>query len=136
MGTLEGVEAGTTLTTERTFTRDDVARFAELSGDRGRHHLDEGAASPVMVHGLLTATLPTKLGGDIDYVARRLTFEFARPVVTGQRVTCELTVESVDEREDRWELPTRFVCTLDDGTVVMRGSSDGVVHKGGRGGRP
>ena len=36
-----------------------------------------------MAHGLFTATLPTKIGGDLNFIARELTFQFHRPVFAG-----------------------------------------------------
>ena len=87
------------------------------------------AEGAVLVHGLLTATLPTKLGGDLDYLARSMHVEFPRPVVTGQAVTCELTVEFLEVREDRYALAAGFECATPDGTVVRRGDSEGVVFK-------
>ena len=127
---LDDLEPGTRRTYERTFTREDVERFADLSNDEGYHHLVADSDGTVLVHGLLTATLPTKLGGDIDYLARSMTFEFPRPVYTGQAVTCEMTVESLEDRGDRYDLSASFECATDDGTVVMRGESDGVVLTG------
>jgi hypothetical protein len=32
----------------------------------------------LMAHGLLTATLPTKIAGDMNFIARQMTFEFHR----------------------------------------------------------
>lgn len=120
---------GETATYTRTFTNEDVRAFADLSEDDGYHHLvaDEGGA--VVVHGLLTATLPTKLGGDMDFLARTMEFEFPRPLYTGVEVTCEAVTESVDEREDRYEATFSFVCETQDGQVVLRGESSGVVFK-------
>lgn len=122
------IEVGSTLSYERVFTPDDVERFAGLSRDEGAHHTTADEDGTVVVHGLLTATLPTKLGGDIDFLARTMEFEFLQPVYTGQLVRCELTLTTVDEREDRYAVAGEYVCTVDD-EVVMRGESDGVVLK-------
>ena len=121
------LEPGEARTVERTFTRADVERFADLSRDEGYHHLVADADGTVLVHGLLTATLPTKLGGDLDFLARSMRFEFPRPLYTGQAVTCTMTVESLEERGDRFDLAASFECETADGTVVMRGESEGVV---------
>jgi hypothetical protein len=40
--------------------------FADVSRDRGIHHVKSDEDGRLLVHGLLTATIPTKLGGDID----------------------------------------------------------------------
>jgi len=127
MAAPDDIEAGTVVTYERTFTREDVAAFADLSGDRSYHHLVDEQSGPVMVHGLLTATMPTKVGGDIDYVARTMDFEFPRPVYTGETVTCEVTIESVTEGEGRRELDVAWDCTNEDDQRVLTGTSSGVI---------
>ncbi|MFB6268283.1 MAG: MaoC family dehydratase [Halodesulfurarchaeum sp.] len=129
MPTPSDLEAGQTITYSRTFTREDVETFAELSGDRGYHHLVEEGSGPAMVHGLLTATLPTKVGGDINYVARTMHFEFPRPVYTGETITCEVTLETLSESNGRRELEASWVCTNEDEAVVLRGSSEGILYE-------
>ncbi len=34
-----------------------------------------------MVHGLMTASIGTKIGGDLNYIAREMVSEFLRPVL-------------------------------------------------------
>ncbi len=46
----------------------------------------------LIVHGLLTTTLPTKIGGDLNYIARQMVFEFLWPVFTGDTIRCEVTI--------------------------------------------
>lgn len=120
-------EPGEVRTVERTFTNEEVRQFADLSKDEGYHHLVAEGDGRLMVHGLLTATLPTKIGGDMDYIARSMTFEFPRPVYTGEAITCEVTVEHVAESDGRIELEATYVCTIEDDEVVLRGETDGVV---------
>jgi acyl dehydratase len=111
----------------RTFTNEEVEQFAELSRDEGYHHLVADEEGQVVLHGLLTATMPTKLGGDIDFLARTMEFEFPRPAYTGVEITCETTMESVEEHDGRTELEVSFVCETAEGEVVLRGRSEGVV---------
>ena len=118
---------GQTRSYERTFTEDDIRRFAELSGDTGQQHVERDAEGRLMAQGLLTATLPTKLGGDMNYVARTLDFEFVRPVFAGDTITCETEIRSLTEADDRTLLRSTFVCQNGDGEVVMRGESEGMV---------
>ncbi|QLG62712.1 hotdog domain-containing protein [Halorarum salinum] len=120
-------EPGTVVRHERTFTRGEVERFADLSGDRGDHHEEPDEDGRVVVHGLLTATLPTKIGGDLDVLARTMTFEFHRPVYTGERVACEVTVESVERGDGRADLDASIECHDGAGEVVLTGEFDGVV---------
>ncbi|WP_458187568.1 FAS1-like dehydratase domain-containing protein [Haladaptatus sp. NG-WS-4] len=117
---------GETRSYSRAFTNEEVTKFAELSGDRGTHHAEGDSR---MVHGLLTATLPTKIGGDMDYIARKMTFEFHEPVYVGEEITCEATVENVVSREERHELAVSFVCRNEDGSVVLNGDTEGVVFR-------
>ncbi|MFB6095081.1 MAG: dehydratase [Halodesulfurarchaeum sp.] len=137
MPTPEDLEEGQTITYQRTFTREDVQTFAALSGDQGYHHLVSEGEGPAMVHGLLTATLPTKIGGDINYVARTMHFEFPRPVYTGETITCEVTLEHLSgeatlehlsESDDGRELEASWVCTNEEDGVVLRGSSEGILY--------
>ncbi|HKF76052.1 MAG TPA: hypothetical protein VKF59_07910, partial [Candidatus Dormibacteraeota bacterium] len=82
---------GTTLVHERVLSRQDVAEFAVLTGDRGAHHL---TGSPI-AHGLLVAAVPTKLGGELSFLARAMRLEFLLPVTAGQRVRAEVRVDEL-----------------------------------------
>jgi acyl dehydratase len=123
------IEEGQTRSFTRTFTREDVEQFAAVSNDEGSHHVAGDDDGTLVLHGLLTATMPTKLGGDIDFLARTMTFEFPRPAYTGEAITCTTTYESVTHREDRIELEASFVCETENGKVVLRGRSEGVVRQ-------
>ncbi|QZX99569.1 dehydratase [Halobaculum rubrum] len=119
---------GETLRYERTFTVEEVEAFAELSEDRGEHHEVPDEDGRLLVHGLLTATMPTKIGGDLDVLARTMTFDFHRPVYTGQRIGCEVTVETVDrDDDDRAAIEADVVCHRDGDEVVLTGGFEGVV---------
>ena len=120
-------EEGTVISYERTFTREDVEAFADLSGDRGAHHEEPDEDGRLVVHGLLTATLPTKIGGDLDMLARESTFRFHRPVYTGQRITCETTLEEVVHGDGRADVDVGLSCHNEAGDLVLSGSVDGVV---------
>jgi 3-hydroxybutyryl-CoA dehydratase len=113
----------------RTFTRDDVMTFAEISGDRGKHHMAPDRSGRIMIQGLLTATLPTKLGGDLNYIARKMTFEFLRPVFVGDTVTCEGTVLKVEKSDDRLAVSMSILCRNQDGKDVLRGETEGIIRR-------
>lgn len=115
----------------RTITTEDVVRFAELSGDKGRHHVVPDARGRLMAHGLLTATLPTKLGGDLDYVARTMTFDFVKAVYSGDVLVCEGTVASSAAQSSRWRVRLTFEVRNQDGEVVLRGDTSGFVARAG-----
>ncbi|WP_224268883.1 MaoC/PaaZ C-terminal domain-containing protein [Haloprofundus salinisoli] len=120
---------GESYTVERTFTPEEVDRFADLSGDTQPQHTDPDDEGRRMVHGLLTATLPTQIGGEHEVLAHTMEFTFSRPVYTGERVTCRWTYETVEERADRYDLTAGVVCSH-AGERVLSGSITGLIWKG------
>ncbi|AUX44515.1 enoyl-CoA hydratase [Sorangium cellulosum] len=112
---------------ERRFTDEDVLEFQRISGDAGRHHARPDAQGRRVVHGLLTATLPTRLGGDIDFLAREMQFEFLRPVFTGDTIRCEMTITEVAPEAGRVRLSASGGCWNQDGKEVLRFQTRGVV---------
>ncbi|MFC6825843.1 MaoC/PaaZ C-terminal domain-containing protein [Halopelagius fulvigenes] len=114
---------------ERTFTAAEVRRFAELSGDTQPRHTEPDDDGRVLVHGLLTATMPTKIGGELGVLAREMTFEFVEPVYAGTTVTCTCTVADVTERDDRYELVVEVRSEDEGGETVMTGEIAGLVWK-------
>jgi len=124
------MKVGDVVAWERTFTDEDVRRFAEFSGDEGAHHLRPDGSGRLMVHGLLTATLPTKIGGDIDFIARRMTFNFLRPVFSGDTVRCEVKILALRDAGPFTELESSVVCRNQHGKEVMTGEAEGVIRAG------
>lgn len=120
---------GDVATVSRTFTREDVEAFAALSGDDGAHHVEPDEAGRVLVHGLLLAVLPTQVGGDRDFLATTMTYEFHRPVRTGEEVTCEVRTERVTEREDRYEIVSSALCRNGSGDVAMTAEFEGITWR-------
>ena len=121
---------GDVLGWERTFTVEDVRAFARVTGDDGRHHREPDAQGRLAVQGLLTASLPTKLGGDLDYWAREMTFEFLRPVFTGDTVRCTLTIGEVVEEPGKLRVNCEVVCVNQHGKEVLRARTRGVILTG------
>ena len=111
----------------RVFAVDDVRHFSEVSGDRGVHHIELDAEGRLMVQGLLTATLPTKLGGDLNYLAREMLFEFLRPVFTGDRIECVSTATKVEKQPGRTYAEFSISCTNQAGKEVLRAGTKGVI---------
>ncbi|ELY86885.1 hotdog family protein [Natrinema altunense] len=120
---------GETRTYERTFTVDDVQQFAALTGDDQPRHTEPDADGRVMVQGLLTATLPTKLGSDSEVLASTMEIDFHRPVYTGEPITCRSTYDTVVERDDRYEFTSDVVCENADGQVVLTAVTEGIIQK-------
>jgi 3-hydroxybutyryl-CoA dehydratase len=113
---------------ERTFTIEDVEQFGRISGDLGIHHVEADAQGRLLVQGLLTATLPTKLGGDLNLLASSLSFEFRRPVFTGDTIRCENTVTFLEKREGHTYLEASFVCRNQHGKEVLTGHARGIIR--------
>ena len=122
------MKAGDTISWSRTFTEEDVRLFAELSGDQGEHHFVPDERGRIMAHGLLTATLPTKIGGDVNLIAREMTFRFHRPVFVGDTIECVVTLIGVEPGGAYTNLSTEWRCTNQDGKEVMTGGGTGVVR--------
>lgn len=122
---------GETITHERTFTVEDVRQFAALSGDTQPRHTVPDEEGRLMVPGLLTATMPTKLGGDRKALSPRMEFEFRKPVYTGERIVCTATYGEVVERDDRYEFSWDVSCENEAGDVVLDATVDGLVRKDG-----
>jgi acyl dehydratase len=112
---------------ERRFTIEEVRAFTQASGDAGRHHVEPDASGRLLVQGLLTATLPTKIGGDIDFLARDMHFDFLRPVYTGDTIRCEMAVADVVVEPGRVRLAFTGACRNQDGVEVLRIASRGIV---------
>jgi 3-hydroxybutyryl-CoA dehydratase len=114
---------------QRTFTENDVAIFGTISGDRGAHHILPDDQGRIMVQGLLTATLPTKIGGDLNYIAREMNFEFVRPVFVGDTIRCEATITHMATDKDRIQLNIDLVCLNQKGKEVLRGETSGIIRQ-------
>jgi len=122
------MEAGDKLSWSRTFTEEDIRLFSKLSGDEGVHHLVPDEKGRLMAHGLLTATLPTKIGGDMNFIARELNFRFHRPVFAGDTIDCEVELVELEPGEEFTTVVTKWVCQNQHGKEVMTGEARGVIR--------
>jgi 3-hydroxybutyryl-CoA dehydratase len=122
------LKVGDVFTWQKTFTEEETLQFAELSGDKGRHHMERDDQGRLMVHGLLTATIGTKIGGDLNYIAREMVCEFIRPVFTGDTITCELTVTEVEQLEGFKKVSVKSVYRNQHGKEVLIGTSKGIIR--------
>ncbi|MEH7253887.1 hotdog domain-containing protein [Neobacillus niacini] len=121
------LKVGAIIAFERTFTQEDVALFIKISGDEGSHHVTPDEQGRLVVQGLLTATLPTKIGGDYNVLARTMNFEFLRPVFTGDTIICEVKIEQFEKQDNRTRITASFVCENQYGKEVLRGDFSGVI---------
>ena len=122
------MKQGEKISWERTFTEEDIRLFNLVSGDEGVHHVTPDEQGRLMVHGLLTATVPTKIGGDMNFIAREMKFQFHRPVFAGDTITCEVTVVEFEPAEQYTNVRTEFVCRNQHGKEVMTGHAQGVIR--------
>ena len=93
------------------------------------HHLVPDERGRLMAHGLLTATLPTKIGGDMNFVARELNFQFHRPVFAGDTIVCDVTLVAVEPGEGFTNVVSEWTCLNQHGKEVMTGRARGIVRK-------
>ncbi len=126
----EAFRVGDRASVTRTFTADDVRRFAELSGDDHPAHRDGAYARasrygrPV-VHGMLTASLLSaahaRLLGTPGALSLEQNVKFLRPVFVGDTITATSEVIRLVP-EQRW-LRCRTTCTNQKGEIVLVGDA-------------
>jgi len=122
------LKVGDVIRFERTFNKEDVEMFTNVSLDEGNHHITPDEQGRLVIQGLLTATLPTKVGGDNNVLARSMNFEFLRPVFTGDTITCEVTIEQFEKQDNnRMSIVADFLCTNQNEKQVLRGNFAGVI---------
>ncbi|PJN87243.1 hotdog domain-containing protein [Bacillus sp. mrc49] len=122
------MKAGDIITFARTFTVSDVELFTAISGDEGIHHISPDEQGRLVVQGLLTATLPTKIGGEHNVLARTMNFEFLRPVFTGDTIICEVEIEKFEKQEnDRMAIHAAFLCKNQNEKDVLKGDFSGII---------
>lgn len=120
---------GEVLTHERIFTVEDVRNFGRITGDEQSIHTEPDAKGRLVVQGLLAGSLMTKIGGDLNYIARTMELEFRQPVRTGESITCECTMESIAEHDDRYLLEIDVDFLNDREETVIDGQSTGLIWK-------
>lgn len=123
------MQIGDIIRFERTFTKEDVEQFTTISGDEGNHHIKPNEQGKHMIQGLLTATLPTKIGGEYNVLARTMNFEFLRPVFTGDTILCEVSIAHYEKQTNNQALiRTTFSCVNQKGIEVLNGDFSGVIR--------
>jgi 3-hydroxybutyryl-CoA dehydratase len=122
------LKVGDIIRFERMFTKEDVEIFTKVSWDEGDHHIHPDEQGRLVIQGLLTATLPTKIGGDHNVLARTMNFEFLRPVFTGDTILCEVEIEELKPKDNnRTSIMATFLCTNQNEKQVLRGNFAGVI---------
>lgn len=124
------LSVGDTATLSKTFTDEDIAAFAELTGDRNPVHLDEEYAAQTrfgrrIAHGMLGASLISAVlanelpGRGTVYLSQ--TLRFTAPVFLGDTVTARVVVKHV--REDKPVVTLETFCTNQRGERVVEGEA-------------
>lgn len=125
----QAITVGTTASTSKTVTRDDVDLFAQITGDRNPLHFDEDfvartrfgrlVAQGGITTGLFNALVAMQLPGP-GSVFLHQEWDYPAPVYLGDTITAE--VEVVESRADK---PiTKLLCRAhnQDGIEVLRGT--------------
>jgi acyl dehydratase len=108
----------------RVVTREDIAAYAEVSGDRNPLHLDDAFARSVgfpgvIAHGMFTmghlATMIVRWAGDPAAV-EAVTAQFRAPVFMGETIVAGGRVRGVDPATRTAELETWVRVERDTGT--------------------
>ena len=122
------VHIGDTAEVTKTFFKDDVDRFAALTGDYSRLHTDAEFAKKTpygkpVVHGVLAASListvmGTKLPGEgTVFIEEQV--RFLKPVFYGDMITAKVTFTACKEREDGYIGTFSGVCENQDHETVV-----------------
>jgi acyl dehydratase len=111
---------GQSTSTTRTFTVDDLAEYAGLTGDHNPAYRDGPAVPGPLLGGLFSYLLGTRLPGrGTNYLKQRLVFP--APAYPGEPLTA--TVEIVRVRPEKELVNLTTICTGAGGQVVCSGEA-------------
>ncbi len=120
------MKVGDELVTTHAFTVQDVLDFARVSGDGAEQHQTPDADGRLFVHGLLTASLPTRIGSRMNIWAQEMTCQWVRPVYTDEAIQCVVGVEELTPSERGTWMRVSIQCTNPAGQVVLQGHCQGM----------
>ncbi|MDF1667518.1 MAG: hotdog domain-containing protein [Planctomycetota bacterium] len=123
------MKLGDVIEWSRRFTMEDARNFTSISKDEGQHHLTPDDQGRIIIQGLLTATLPTRVGGALDFLARNMSFDFLKPVYVDDTVTCTVTIVELRESRHGTRMKADISCKNQAGVDVLAGSTSGVILK-------
>lgn len=133
---VQGIEVGASASFEKTVTAEDIAKFAEVSGDANPLHSDAAYAARTrfkqpIAHGMLgagliSAALGTRLAPNAVVIYLGQTLRFRAPVSAGDRLTATVTATAVDPERNRVTLDT--VVKNQDNTEVIAGEATVMVE--------
>lgn len=122
------LQKGTIITWARTFSEEETLQFAELSGDKGNHHMQHDEKGRLMVHGLLTTSIGTKIAGDLNYIVREMKSEYLRPVFTGDTITCEVILTNVEQKKGFKNIEIESIYKNQVEKEVLIATSHGIIR--------
>ncbi|HAS40321.1 MAG TPA: dehydrogenase [Microscillaceae bacterium] len=113
------------------FTQEDVAKFAEVTGDNNPIHLDADYAAktpfsqPIM-HGFLAGSIFSKVFGTMfpgeGTIYMKQTMEFRRPMFVDKTYEAVFTVAEVNKEKHRAVVTTKIV-NKEDGKETLKGEA-------------
>ena len=127
---LDDFSPGQTASFAKTITADDVAVFAELTGDRNPLHVDEGFARSTffggpIAHGMLSGSLLSTVIGCLlpgtGAIYRAQSLRFLRPVRAGDTLRATVAVREIST--ERHELALDTWIENQDGARVIEGEA-------------
>jgi 3-oxoacyl-[acyl-carrier protein] reductase len=133
MKKIESFSIGDKAEISHKITKEDITKFAELTGDDNKLHVDNEFASKTsfkkpVVHGMLGASfistiIGTKLPGD-GALWYSQSLEFLRPVRIGDEITVKAEIKKITERTNEIELSTeifnQFMQKVTTGTAKVK----------------
>jgi len=133
---VQGLSVGSSASFSKTVSAQDIATFAEVTGDTNPLHLDADYAARTrfkapIAHGMLGAGLISAAigvnlapGNAVIYLGQNM--QFRAPVSVGDTITATVEVTEVDAERSRLKLNTNV--TNQDGTEVIRGDATIMVE--------
>ncbi len=121
------METGDTITRERTFTNEEIILFGELTHNTGTVHKEPDESGRLMVQGLLTASLITEIGGELNFLGNQMNFNFVRAVYAGDMITCKLRLDRIEESAKRTKAWASYECTNQNNETVLTGDGKGIL---------
>lgn len=124
------LKIGDSFSTSREVTDDVIRRFADVSGDFNRIHLDDEFAAKTrfgkrIAHGMLSgAFISAVLGSEfreLSTIYLSQTMRFTAPVFLGDTVTTTATITNI--REDKPIITLSTICTNQNGETTLEGES-------------
>lgn len=124
------LKVGQTASITKSFSSEDVERFAKLSMDTNKVHLDEEYAKNSIfgqriVHGYLSGSLISAVIGTIlpgeGSIYLHQDMDFRHPVYHNEEITATVTIERI--REDKHICYLHTVCVNRDGEVKIEGNA-------------